>query len=77
MSLGWILSAKLVAMADYLFGLVIEPGMLLSAGVVKTIRPKQHLILSFVIRSSIGPTASGLAVASAPHYQRGLTCGYA
>jgi hypothetical protein len=69
MSLRWILSTILVAMADYLFSLVIEPGVLLSAGVVETIRPKQHLILSFVIRSSIGPTTSGLAVTSPPHHQ--------
>jgi len=68
MSLRWILSAVLVAMADYLFSLIIEPGVLLSAGVVETIRPKQHLILSFVIRSSIRPTTSGLAVATAPHH---------
>ena len=76
MSLRWILSDILVAMAYYLLSLVIEPGVLLSAGVVETIGPKQHLILSFIIRSSIGPTTSGLAVTSAPHHQRGLTCGY-
>ena len=55
-------------MANYLFSLIIEPGVLLSAGVVETIGPKQHLILSFVIRSSIRPTTSGLAVATAPHH---------
>jgi hypothetical protein len=37
MSLRWILSTVLVAMANYLFSLVIEPGVLLSAGVVETI----------------------------------------
>ncbi len=69
MSLRWILSAVFVAMAYYLFSLVIEPGMLLCAGVVETIGSKQYLILSFVIRPSIRPTTSGLAVASSPHYQ--------
>ena len=68
MSLGWILSTVLVAMANYLLSLVVEPGVLLSAGVVETIGPKQYLILSFVVRSSILPTPSGLAVASALHH---------
>lgn len=68
MSLGWILSTVLVAMANYLLSLVVELGMLLSAGVVETIGPKQYLILSFVVRSSIWPAPSGLAVASAPHH---------
>jgi hypothetical protein len=68
MSLGWILSTILVAMANYLLSLVVEPGVLLSAGVVETIGPKQYLILSFVVWSSIWPAPSGLAVASAPHH---------
>ena len=69
MSLRWILSAILVAIANYLLSLIIEPGVLLCAWVVETIRPKQYLILSFVIRPSIRPTTSGLAVATSPHYQ--------
>ena len=68
MSLGWIVSTVLVAMANYLLSLVVEPGMLLSAGVVETIGPKQYLILSFVVLSSIWSTPSGLAVASASHH---------
>jgi hypothetical protein len=75
MPLWWVLSTVLIAMAYYLFGLVIKPRMLLSARVVKSVRSEEDLILRLIIGAAVWTAATGLTVATPSHNHGGLTGG--
>ncbi len=73
MHLRWVLSAIFVTVTNDLFSLIVEPRMLLCAWIIKTIRPKENLVLSFIIGSPVWTTTS-LSVTSTSHDHWWLTC---
>lgn len=69
-----VLRAVFVAVTDDFFRLIVEPRVLLSAWIIKAIRPKENLILGFIVLSSIW-TSTGLSITSTSHHHGGLARG--
>jgi hypothetical protein len=71
--MGRILCAILIAVANNLFCLIVESRMLLCARVVKAIRSKEYLVLSFIVRASVRSSPC-LTVASTSHNHGWFAC---